>query len=85
MTALVDDERRFNRGNYMSNPKIKPCPKCGSEDMSVWTYDSGWKYVECDSGTNCWYRGPGEGSVRQAIRSHNAAARPIQTAERQKS
>lgn len=53
-----------------TNPKIKPCPLCKSENVSVYSYDSGWRYVECD-GPGCWYRGPGEGSVRQAIKSHN--------------
>lgn len=53
------------------NPKIKPCPKCKSaEFLSVYKYDSGWQYVECDY-RGCWYRGPGEGSIRQAIKSHN--------------
>jgi Zn ribbon nucleic-acid-binding protein len=52
-----------------TNPKILPCPCCGSpDDLNVYKYDSGWCYVECDS---CWYRGPGEGSIRQAIKSHN--------------
>lgn len=52
-------------------PKIKPCPECGGEYLSVYSYDSGWRYVECDSNPVCWYRGPGEGSIRQAIKSHN--------------
>jgi len=53
-----------------TNPKLKPCPKCDSADsLEVYVYESGWRYVECD---NCWYRGPAEGSVRQAIKSHNA-------------
>jgi len=54
----------------MTNPKIKPCPKCGC-GLSVYKYDSGWCYVECN---NCFYLGPGEGSVKQAIKSHNAAS-----------
>jgi hypothetical protein len=53
----------------MAYPKIKPCPKCGSGAVSVITYDSGWRYVECDC---CWYHGPGEGNIRAAIKAHNA-------------
>ena len=55
-----------------TNQKLKPCPKCRtSEFLGVYAYESGWRYVECDK-NGCWYRGPGEGSVRQAIKSHNA-------------
>jgi hypothetical protein len=50
-------------------PKIKPCPRCGC-GLTVYRYDSGWKFVECD---NCFYFGPGEGTITQAIRSHNEA------------
>lgn len=55
----------------MSAQKIKPCPKCGADDLAVIRYDSGWRYVECD---HCWYFGPGEGSMKEAIKSHNAGA-----------
>lgn len=55
----------------MSNQKIEPCQKCSSNDVTVYKYDSGWRHVECDE---CFYLGPGEGSIREAIRSHN---RPI--------
>jgi hypothetical protein len=59
----------------MTVPKIKPCPLCASEAVSVYAYESGWHYVECDGpgsdGTGCYYRGPGEGSILQAVRSHN--------------
>ena len=51
----------------MTYPKIKPCPECKSE-TSVHEYDSGWRYVECNK---CDYRGPGEGNILRAIRSHN--------------
>ena len=63
-----------------TNPKIKPCPRCGSADVSVYKYDGGWVYVECDNGFNvmlngvnqlCGYRGPASGSVRWAIKLHN--------------
>lgn len=61
-----------------TNPKIKPCPRCGRTQMAVYKYDSGWCYVECDGGFNarphCGYMGPGEGSIRQAIKSHNERA-----------
>lgn len=58
----------------MAYPKMKPCPKCNSADcLAVYTYDSGNRYVECDN-RGCWYRGPGEGSIRAAIKSHNHAA-----------
>ncbi len=54
-----------------TNPKMKPCPNCGKDDyLAVYKYDSGWQYVECDNG-GCWYRGPGAGSIRAAIKSHN--------------
>lgn len=54
----------------MTYPKIKPCPICDQTDqMDVYTYENGWKHVECD---RCFYLGPGEGRIRDAIRSHNA-------------
>jgi Zn ribbon nucleic-acid-binding protein len=53
----------------MTNPKPKPCPKCGTTvRLAVYSYESGWKHVECDE---CHYLGPGEGSIRTAIKSHN--------------
>jgi hypothetical protein len=54
-----------------TNPKIKPCPECGAdadEHLAVYIYASGWRHVEC---TKCNYLGPGEGSNRSAIKSHN--------------
>lgn len=55
----------------MTNPRMAPCPNCDhTKYMSVYCYDHGWKYVECDE---CGYRGPGEGSIRQAVISHNEA------------
>jgi len=51
----------------MTYPKILPC-KCGADDLEVTTYDNGWKHVGCDV---CWYLGPGEGRIVDAIRSHN--------------
>lgn len=54
----------------MSYPKMQPCPNCkNDEQLEVYRYDSGWRHVECDK---CFYLGPGEGSILQAIRSHNA-------------
>lgn len=62
--------RSTTAGGEMAYPKIKPCPKCESvEHMDVYTYDRGWRHVECD---RCYYLGPGEGSILQAIRAHNA-------------
>jgi Zn ribbon nucleic-acid-binding protein len=56
----------------MTNPKIKPCPNCRSiEFVTVYTYFSGWRHVEC---IKCNYFGPGEGSIRAAIKSHNERA-----------
>ena len=50
--------------------KIAPCPTCKSDEyIAVYTYENGWRHVEC---TKCNYLGPGEGSIRQAINSHNA-------------
>jgi len=69
----------------MTYPKIRPCPNCGGSALSVYKYDSGWQYVECDSplpsGGACWYSGPGEGSIMQAIRSHNARVEALAEAE----
>ena len=50
----------------MTYQKMKPCPRCDG-DVSVYSYDGGWKHVECDK---CGYFGPGEGSIKQAIKSH---------------
>ncbi len=53
----------------MTSPKIKPCPRCKTDaHMAVYTYENGWRHVECDE---CLYLGPGEGSIKQAIKSHN--------------
>ena len=53
-----------------TNPKVLPCPTCKTDEhVSVYGYESGSRCVECDK---CYYRGPIEGSVRQAIKSHNA-------------
>lgn len=55
-----------------TNPKMKPCPLGhGTDYLDVYVYESGWRYVECDH-KDCWYRGPGAGSIRQAIKDHNA-------------
>lgn len=52
-----------------TNPKIKPCPTCGTDEhMAVYTYDNGWRHAEC---VKCNYLGPGAGSIRAAIKSHN--------------
>ena len=53
----------------MGQPKISDCPHCKSGDgMAVYIYEHGWHHVECFT---CGYLGPGEGSTRQAIKSHN--------------
>lgn len=58
----------------MTYPKMKPCPECGSDrHLAVFAYDNGWRHVECDS-DDCRYLGPGEGSIRAAIKAHNAKA-----------
>jgi hypothetical protein len=55
----------------MTNPKMRPCPRCGStEHLTVYTHSHGWRHVECDN-SPCQYMGPGEGSVRAAIKAHN--------------
>jgi Zn ribbon nucleic-acid-binding protein len=52
-----------------TNPKMAPCPTCKTDAyLAVYSYDSGGRHVECDK---CFYLGPAEGSVRQAIKSHN--------------
>lgn len=52
----------------MSIRKMKPCPKCGNDDLSIYTYDNGWRHVECDE---CTYLGPGSGSKSDAVKQHN--------------
>lgn len=55
-------------------PKMRPCPRCDSaEGLAVYRYDNGARHVECDNG-GCQYLGPGEGSIRAAIRVHNLRA-----------
>lgn len=49
--------------------KLKPCPKCGITDLSIYKYESGWQHVECDA---CFYLGPGAGNRIDAARQHNA-------------
>ena len=60
----------------MTYPKIAACPRCGcpGDELAVYTYDNGWKHVECD---RCHYLGPGAGRILHAIKDHNGlAARP---------
>jgi hypothetical protein len=66
-----------------TNPKMKPCPRCGSaEHLAVYSYEtSGARHVECDNGT-CQYLGPGEGSIRAAIKAHNLFLAPPDTGGR---
>lgn len=54
----------------MTRPKMCACPKCGAPgaSLAVYTYENGWRHVECDA---CYYLGPGGGSIVQAIRAHN--------------
>ncbi len=57
----------------MGNPKMAPCPKCKTADyLAVYKYDSGRQYVECAKPGCSFYRGPGSGSIRGAIKLHNA-------------
>ncbi|ASW06256.1 hypothetical protein CKA34_10420 [Rhizobium sp. 11515TR] len=51
-----------------SLPKMKPCPECGAPYLSVYTYDNGWRHVECDA---CTYLGPGAGNKIDAVKQHN--------------
>lgn len=59
----------------MTYPKMKPCPKCGS-DTFLFGYEgwnggiSSWR-VECDG---CNYIGSCEGRKLDSIRAHNARA-----------
>lgn len=64
----------------MTYPKIAACPKCGAsgDDLTVYTYESGWRHVECD---DCYYLGPGEGNILQALRAHNERARHLTQGE----
>lgn len=62
----------------MTAPKLKPCPECRTaEHLAIYTYDHGWKHVECDK---CNYMGPGDGSKVHAIKSHNARFESLQSA-----
>jgi Zn ribbon nucleic-acid-binding protein len=56
-----------------TNPKMQPCPRCGSADhLAVYSYETSHaRHVECDK---CFYLGPGEGSIRAAIKAHNERA-----------
>lgn len=55
----------------MADPKMKACPRCQKTDLlDVFDYESGMRYVECVRST-CNYRGPGDTSVRKAIKRHN--------------
>lgn len=49
-------------------PKIKPCPECGAPYLSIYTYENGWRHVECDA---CTYLGPGAGNKIDAVKQHN--------------
>lgn len=63
-----------------TNPIIKQCPNCRNADqMAVYSYDSGNKYVECD---RCWYRGPSATSVRWAIKFHNEKVKDMPSLSR---
>lgn len=60
----------------MTYPKIKPCPKCNSDDyIAVYTYESGWSRVECDK---CHGIFSCEGRKLDAIREHNSRAVALQ-------
>lgn len=53
----------------MSNPKMKDCPICGTDDnLAVYTYEAGNRHVECNT---CFYLGPAGVSIKQAIKLHN--------------
>lgn len=54
----------------MTYPKMKKCPKCGSE-VDLWTYESGWSRVEC---AGCDHISSCEGTKLLAIRTHNERA-----------
>lgn len=63
----------------MTNPKLKPCPKCGcTEGLAIYTYEAGNRHVECNF---CFYLGRGENSIRQAIKSHPATHTTSQRAD----
>lgn len=52
----------------MTRPKMKPCPECGG-DVAAWTYESGWRRVEC---FDCDYIATPAGNLLHAIQHHNA-------------
>lgn len=55
----------------MTYPKMKPCPECGSDNVGLYTYESGWSRVECDA---CSHICSCEGTKLLAIRTANARA-----------
>lgn len=55
----------------MTYPKMKPCPGCGSTNVFLYTYESGWSRVECNA---CDTIHSCEGTKLLAIREHNAKA-----------
>jgi hypothetical protein len=57
----------------MSFPRMKPCPRCGNEDVMLYGYGDRFPmtwHVECDE---CHYMGPG-GNKLMAARLHNEHA-----------
>jgi Zn ribbon nucleic-acid-binding protein len=54
----------------MTAPKSTPCPKCRG-DVSVWTYEDGWRRAECDK---CDYIAEPAENIIRAIRNHNERA-----------
>jgi ribosomal protein S27AE len=55
-------------GDTMTYQKLKACPRCGNGSLGIYSYENGWKHVEC---SRCNYLGPGKGTIAQAIKSHN--------------
>lgn len=53
----------------MTYPNMKPCSACGSENVSCYTYESGWSRVECNA---CHDIHSCEQTKLRAIRAHNA-------------
>ena len=63
----------------MTRPKMKPCPKCGTDEfLGLYTYESGWSRVECDK---CDTIFSCEGTKLLAVKSHNEKARVKENAK----
>lgn len=60
----------------MTVQRLNACPACGSDQVAIYTYESGSRCVECDT---CYHRSPIMGTKVEAARAHNALSRAALT------